>query len=66
MNEHSQENTTSGQTGTVVMLEVATDNRENRFLIRISKGNTKILLEETEARWLEKALLDYLPLENRH
>lgn len=47
-------------------LEIKVDNKTNEALVRITKGFGTVILTELDARWLEKALLDFLPLEHRN
>lgn len=45
--------------------ETKLDKETNEFRVRITRGFGVIVLDESEARWLEKVLFDCLPLEDR-
>ena len=43
--------------------EIKVDKETNEMLVRITRGFGMIVLDVSEARWLEKVLFDCLPLE---
>lgn len=64
MNEDSRRDTIYGLKDKM-SLEIKVDEKTNEFLVRITGGFGIVVLDESQARWLEKALVDFLPLEDR-
>ena len=60
MREDSQKDTISGQKDKMTF-EMKADKNANELHVRITRGFGVIVLDESEARWLMRGLMDCLP-----